>query len=170
MIYSIGTSNRSLPEFLNELQKRGVTQLIDVRSSPYSRFPWFSRPKIEQWGPRAGLMYRFEGQVLGGNAGMALDDPRYVDALDRVLAASSREPIAIMCAEGDPAQCHRTWSVAASLLIRFGVVVRSILRDGGEEHVTETLTRVSSARMPPVIASRLAASFEGLGAAEGPEA
>ena len=152
MIYSIGTSNRPLTEFLSELQKRGVTQLIDVRSSPYSRFPWFSQPKIEQWAPRAGLMYRWEGEILGGNAGIALDDPRYLDALDRMLAAASRERIVIMCAEGDPAKCHRTWDIGASLLVRFGILVRSVLRDGGEEDVTETLRRVRPTLVSPMLA------------------
>lgn len=157
MIYSIGTSNRPLTAFLSELEKRGVTQLIDVRSSPYSRFPWFSRPKIEQWAPRAGLMYRWEGEILGGNAGIALDDPRYLDALDRVLSAASRERIAIMCAEGDPAQCHRTWDIGASLLASFGVVVRSILRDGSDEDVNCSLQRVPRHRLSPWVAETLRA-------------
>lgn len=97
-------------------------------------------------------MYRFEGEVLGGNAGIALDDPCYLDALERLLAAASRERIVIMCAEGDPAQCHRTWDIGASLVARFGVQVWSVLRDGGEEDATETLRRVRPALVSPILA------------------
>lgn len=147
MLFTIGTSNRGLPEFLAELAKRGITGLVDVRSSPYSRVPWFNAGQIERWSERAGIHYRREGDVLGGRTTIPLDDPTYIDALDRVLAGACREPTAIFCAEGDPTQCHRTWDVAASLLIRHGVVARSILRDGREEDVTATLARCAPASL-----------------------
>lgn len=150
MIYTIGYSTRTLPEFLHELERRGVTQLWDVRSSPYSRNAPFNAPQIERWAAAAGIFYRQAGDVLGGRADMELDDPFYLEMLDRLLDASSREPLAIMCAEGDPAQCHRTWDIGASLLVRYGVVARSILRDGREEDLTDTLRRVPTSRYAPL--------------------
>ena len=145
MIYTLGTSNRSLSEFFHELRLREITYLIDVRSSPYSsRFPWFNRQQIEWRAEHQGRMYRWEGAVLGGRSEMPLDHPNYIAVLDRMLSAAGRENVAIFCAEGDPADCHRTWSVAASLLARYGVVAKSILRDGREEDVTDSLRRVAS--------------------------
>ena len=142
MIFTIGTSNRSLPEFLHELEKRGITYLVDVRSSPYSRSPWFNRGRIENWSEQASVHYRWEGKILGGRSEIPVDDLAYIEAIERIIDASCRERVAIFCAEGDPAQCHRSWDVGASLLVRYGVVARSILRDGREEDITVTLRRV----------------------------
>ena len=147
MLFTIGTSNRSLPEFLAELQKRSITNLIDVRSSPYSRLPWFNANQIEKWSEQAGMFYRSEGAALGGHTEILPDDRSYQQALERVLASSAREPTVIFCAEGDPAQCHRTWEVAAALLVQHGVMAKSILRDGREEDVIVTLGRVSSGKI-----------------------
>lgn len=155
MIFTIGYSTRTLPEFLNELGRRGITQLWDVRSSPWSRNVPFCANQIERWAERGGIMYRQCGNVLGGRTEICLDDPRYIAALERLLDAACREPIVIMCAEGDPAQCHRTYDVGASLLVRRGVVARSILRNGHEEDLTNTLARVQSGRMTPEIRSLL---------------
>jgi uncharacterized protein (DUF488 family) len=155
VIYSIGYSTRTLPEFLQELERRGITCLIDVRSSPWSRNQPFNANQIERWSEKAGLMYRQAGDILGGMADMALDDPAYLAALDRITTASCREPVAIMCSEGDPAKCHRSWDVGASLLVRWGVVTRSILRDGREEDITATLRRVIPSRIKPEIREAL---------------
>lgn len=88
MIFTIGTSNRSLSEFLWELSKRDVTQIIDLRSSPFSRAPWFNAGQIERWSAQAGIFYRREGAVLGGRSDVSVDDPSYLAALDRLLNAS----------------------------------------------------------------------------------
>lgn len=71
MIWTIGYSNRSLPEFLHELGRRGITQIIDVRSSPWSRNAAFNASQIEKWSEQIGIMYRQEGLVLGGRTEMA---------------------------------------------------------------------------------------------------
>lgn len=149
MIYSIGYSNRSLHEFIAELRRRNISQLWDVRSSLRSRNVPFNASQITHWAERAGVFYRPCGEVLGGQSRIALNDPRYVQLLDELVEAGCREPLAIMCAEGDPTLCHRTWDIGASLLVTHGIITRSILRDGREENITETLTRVPVARIPP---------------------
>ena len=151
MIWTIGYSNRSLPEFLHELQSRGITQLTDVRSSPWSRYPAFNANQIASWSDREGILYRQEGAALGGRAEIGLDHPDYIAALDRIIDAARREPLVLMCSEGDPAQCHRTWDIGASLLARYGLIVRNIKRDGTDEAVTETLTRVRISQITPEI-------------------
>ena len=161
MIYTIGYSNRTLPEFLIELERRGIAQIIDVRSSPWSRNAAFNANQIEQWSGRAGIMYRQCGEVLGGRAETALDHPDYLAALDRILDAACREPLVIMCAEGDPTQCHRTWSVGASLLVRHSVPMRSINRDGTDEAITDTLGRVPTRMFEPQIRKALDAKLVG---------
>ncbi|WP_181560740.1 MULTISPECIES: DUF488 domain-containing protein [unclassified Sphingobium] len=151
MIFSIGYSNRSLCEFLYEVERRCITQLWDVRSSPWSRNTHFNASQIERWACKAGIMYRREGEILGGMRDVCLRDPRYLEALVRLLDASGREHIAIMCAEGDPEHCHRTWDIAASLLVRWGVVVKSVRRDGRNEDSTSSLARVRKRHFDPAI-------------------
>lgn len=142
MIFTLGTSNRSLPEFLGELQIRSITQLIDVRSVPYSRLPWFNAPRIERWASRAGIMYRQEGKALGGASAESIGSDAYNAALQRIVDAALTEQIAIFCAEGAPEQCHRSYSVGAALLALLGVRSINILRDGTEEDILRTLSRV----------------------------
>ena len=159
MIFTIGTSNRTLGEFLQELERRQITVLIDVRSSPYSRLPWFNRGQIEKWAEHQGCMYKHEGGILGGRSETSVDHPDYLAALDRILSGAGRENIAIFCAEGDPAACHRSWDVGASLLVRHGVIARSILRDGREEDVTDTLRRVPPANISACIAGQVSSAL-----------
>lgn len=142
MIYTIGTSNRSLPEFTFELQKRGINHMVDVRSSPYSRLPWFNAPQITRWAERAGIMYRQEGEVLGGRSSERMDGPRYRAALDRLVHSARNESVAIFCAEGKPEDCHRCFEVGAALLSFDGVISVNILRNGNDEDIRETLKRV----------------------------
>jgi uncharacterized protein (DUF488 family) len=160
MIYTIGYSTRSLPEFLKELDQRGITHLVDVRSSPWSRNAPFNADQIERWSERASIMYRRSGDILGGTSDVPLDSPLYLSELERIVDTSCREPVAIMCAEGDPAQCHRTWDVGASLLIRWGVVARSILRNSREEDITVTLQRVTANRMQPEVRAAINAQLD----------
>jgi uncharacterized protein (DUF488 family) len=157
MIFTIGYSNRSQPEFLSELQKRQITQLWDVRSSPWSRNAAFNGPQIERWAENAGIMYRQCGDTFGGRAGISLDAAEYVSLLESLIAHARNEHLAIMCAEGEPAQCHRSWDVGASLLVRWGVVAHSILRDGREEDITTTLRRIIPSRIKPEIREAIAA-------------
>lgn len=145
MIFTIGYSDRSLPNFVEELTRRGITQLVDVRSKPWSRNAAFNATQIERWSSREGILYRRAGEILGGQSSVAIDDPLYLDAIANILEAATREPVAVMCAEGEPERCHRTWDIGASLLLHWGVVSKSIRRDGRVEDVTASLARVRRA-------------------------
>jgi len=98
---------------------------------------------IERWAERASIYYRYEGTVLGGRSNLGIDHPRYIEALDRIVDASTRERVAIFCAEGDPRDCHRSFDISAALLVRVGVVVRHIRRDDTLENSTATFARTN---------------------------
>lgn len=115
----------------------------------------FNANQIERWAERGGIHYRQADDVLGGRTEIALGDPRYLAALDRLLGAACREPLVIMCAEGRPEDCHRTTDIAASLLAWFGVIVCSTLRDGSDEDVTGIFQRVPASRFAPEIRAML---------------
>ena len=155
MIYTIGYSNRSLSEFLNELTSRGISQLWDVRSSPWSRNAAFNASKINQWSESAGIFYRQCGPIFGGRSEVALDDPIYLDLLNQLLIAAKRDAVAVMCAEGDPAKCHRSWAIGASLFFKRNMSVTSILRDGTTEDIGATIQRIKRSDFTPAILSTI---------------
>ena len=151
MIYTIGYSTRTLPEFLRELEKYGITKIIDVRSRPWSRNASFSANQIERWSSSAGILYLQLGCILGGSADIALEDARYQSALKTVVNSAKAENIALFCAEGDPALCHRVWDVGASLLFHHGVSSINILRSGNLERIETTIRRVRRSNFSPSI-------------------
>lgn len=155
MIYTIGYSNRSLPEFLHELTSRGVTQLWDVRSSPWSRNAPFNATQIANWSDRADIYYRQCGAILGGQSEIAVNDTAYCELLNQLTATAKRNNVAIMCAEGDPALCHRSWDIGASLFVNWQVSVTCILRDGTNEDIGTTLNRIRRSNFSPTILAAL---------------
>ncbi len=155
MIFTIGYSNRNLPEFLHELSSRGVRQLWDVRSSPWSRNASFNASQITKWSERASIYYRQCGEVLGGRSEIAVDDPIYIDLLSQLITTAKRDIVAVMCAEGDPALCHRSWDIGASLFVNSQVNVTSILRDGTNEDIGTTLNRIRRGNFSPAILAAL---------------
>ena len=154
-VLTIGHSNHSLEAFVALLQQHGVTALADVRSAPYSRFnPHFNRKALHDSLPAIGIRYVFLGRALGGRP----DDPSCYDqgrvrydrlahtslfreGLERVVEGAGRERIALMCAEKEPLDCHRTILVGRSLVER-GVGVAHILADGSLEPHDETMDRL----------------------------
>jgi len=151
VIFTIGTSDRTLAAFGDELAKRNIRHLIDVRSSPRSRYAHFNSDQMERWAERGGVFYRWAGDVLGGRSEIEFDDDRYTDALGLIVQAANREPVAIFCAEGDPRECHRSYEIGATLLVRFGIEAVNIRRDGSDQTVTNTLALTKPVLIPEAI-------------------
>ena len=157
-IFTIGHSNHTLEAFLTLLAKHRITAVADVRSAPYSRFrPHFNRKALEASLDARGIRYAFFGRELGGRP----DDPAcyeggrvdYVrvaatrgfrDGIARVIDAASRHRIALMCAEKEPLDCHRTLLVARALDAT-GATVEHILADGALEPHGRAMDRLLAA-------------------------
>lgn len=143
MIYTVGHSNHPLAHFLQLLQGQGVTLLADVRSTPYSRFnPQFRRDSLAAALNDNGIEYLFLGEELGARSkdpscyedgrvsyGKLAATELFRQGIDRLLAAAKTHTVAIMCAEKDPLDCHRTILVAREL-VRRGESVAHILATG----------------------------------------
>lgn len=146
MIYTVGHSNHPITHFLKLLQGQGVALLADVRSTPYSRFnPQFRRDALAEALTRQGIEYLFLGEELGARSKdrSCYDDGRvsyrklaatelFRQGIDRLLTAVKSQTVAIMCAEKDPLDCHRTILVARELVKR-GESVAHILASGEVE-------------------------------------
>jgi len=155
VIFTIGHSNHSLEAFVELLQQHGVTAIADVRSSPFSRFnPQFNKDALARNLKSLGIDYVFLGRELGARS----DDPSCYEGgrvsyarlartelfragLERVVRGSREHRIALMCAEKEPLECHRTLLVAR-VLADGGTLVEHILADGTVEQHEETLRRL----------------------------
>ena len=137
-IYTIGHSNHEPEVFVALLRQHGIELVIDVRSSPYSRYvPQANRETLARTLEAEGINYRWDGDRLGGKPDGEVADydvlrasAPFQDGIRALLAASDEQPTAIMCAEGDHRRCHRHKLITPALLDR-EAQVQHIQPDGG---------------------------------------
>lgn len=155
-ILTIGHSTHSLAHMVGLLKAHGVTAVADVRSSPFSRtMPEMSRHALVRGLKAAGIEYTFLGDELGGRskfAGDYDDDGRvrydrmarsasFARGLDRVLDGAKHYAIALLCAEKEPLECHRSLLIARPLEQR-GATVAHIHPDGHVEPNGDAMKRL----------------------------
>lgn len=120
-LFTIGHSTHGISKFLDLLKMHAIEVLADVRSRPYSRFPWFCRPALEKELRAHGIRYVFLGDEFGARReeracyiglradyGLIAKTPAYQSGLARLRTGVSRFRVALVCAEWDPLDCHRT--------------------------------------------------------------
>ncbi len=154
-IYTIGHSNHSIEKFINLLKQHDITAVADVRSTPYSRYnPQFNREDLAKSLKKAGIAYSFLGKEFGarpeereyykdGRADFDKMSQRqeFIEGIERVRKGIAKHKVALMCAEKDPLDCHRTILVSRNLKAhRFQV--EHILSDGNVEEHGKTETRL----------------------------
>jgi uncharacterized protein (DUF488 family) len=146
-LLTVGHSNRSLDELLTLLTTHGVVAVADVRRHPASRrHPHFAGPALERSLRDAAIDYVHIPE-LGGMRDPRADSPHtalaegafrgYADhmasdefarGVERLLELAAARLTAAMCAEADPAHCHR--SLLADALLARGHAVAHIVDDG----------------------------------------
>lgn len=145
-IHSIGHSNHPIERFVGLLQAAGIRRLADIRSVPASRFcPQFNGKALAASLAQAGIGYVWLGDRLGGKpkdpALLRAGKPDYAkisasapfrDGIEELIALAADVPLAMMCAERAPLDCHRAHLVAPALVER-GVEVLHLLHDGGTQ-------------------------------------
>jgi uncharacterized protein (DUF488 family) len=143
-VLTIGHSNHSIERFLELLALYSVQVVADVRSSPYSKYATqFDRESLVEAVRPAGFQYVYLGSELGGRP----RGDQYYDAAghvlyDKVVESSGFQQgllrlenglrqyvVAALCAEEDPAGCHRRLLVGRVLGER-GIAVAHIRGDG----------------------------------------
>lgn len=154
-VYTIGHSKHTLGEFAGLLKQHGVTALADVRSAPFSRFhPQFNKDALARELKARGIKYVFLGRELGARSDdrSCYENGRVQYArlartelfrlgIARVRRGADEHRIALMCAEKEPLECHRTLLVARALDEQ-GVEVMHILGDGRLESHRDAMERL----------------------------
>ena len=160
-IYTIGYGNRTVDELVAILQQYGIHYLIDVRSSPYSRFkPEFGKEALDQALRPHAIRYVFLGQELGGRPtdpdcfveGKVDYDrvrvkPFYQAGIERVHTAWQKQlPVVLMCSELRPQECHRA-KLIGETLTSLGLPVQHIDENGQLKPHAEVIAELTSGQL-----------------------
>ncbi len=154
-VFTLGHSNHGIEHFLSLLQTHRIEVLADVRSTPFSRFnPQYNRQRLEASLKECGIDYLFLGQELGARSSDpgCYEDGRvsyeklartelFKRGLRRVVDESMSKRVALMCAEREPLDCHRTILVTRELE-KEGVPVVHIRADGATETHRQVMERL----------------------------
>ncbi|UTW44640.1 DUF488 domain-containing protein [bacterium SCSIO 12696] len=145
-LYSIGYATKPLDTFLEQLAANRIAAVADVRSVPYSkRFYDYHREALQATLRARGIYYIYMGEELGPRS---KDDNHYDNCgqvqFDRLMTSALFQKgierlqnglskglnIALLCAEKDPAECHRSLLVGYYLKSRLALEVTHIGHHG----------------------------------------
>ena len=124
-VYTAGYEGRSVDAFFNDLLKRGIHVLVDVRANPVSRKYGFSGLRLSEFCKKLGLEYYpvpslgIPGSARAGLNGFASYQrllSRYEQVLlrerstevQRVGRLMRGQPSVLVCVEKDVRCCHRS--------------------------------------------------------------
>lgn len=144
-IYTIGHSNHKIDDFMKLLKKHAVNCIVDVRSDPFSKHhPQFNKDNLERALKEEKIEYlhfgkefgarRTEKELLGYNGKVDFEKVRNTEEFKKGVERLKKGiekgfVIALLCAEKDPAECHRFALVSVGL-VEAGFTVEHILADG----------------------------------------
>ncbi|HZZ95263.1 MAG TPA: DUF488 domain-containing protein [Usitatibacter sp.] len=154
-VFSVGHSTLPVESFIRLLKRHGISAVADVRSFPYSKHnPQFNKESLAEALSTSGIKYVFLGRELGARTD---DKSCYQDGrvqydrlaqtagfsagIERVERGAHEHRIALMCAEREPLECHRTLLVSRALAGR-GIRVLHILSDGRLESHDDAMERL----------------------------
>ncbi len=144
-LFTIGHSQHTPDKFVSLLKKYNVNYVLDVRSTPYSKYAeQFNKENIFLLLKKVGIQYSFMGKFFGArptelslySAEGYLDfekvaqSERFNKGMQSVILGLERgNRIALMCTEKDPIDCHRAIMVSRSF-DKNGIKVSHILSNG----------------------------------------
>lgn len=112
-IYTLGTSNRSIEEFLEILKAYQIKTVIDVRRWPTSKwFEHFKKENLEKILAENSIEY-FHFEKLGGYRAGGYEEytktKDFKEVLKELIKITKAKPTVIICAEKLPWKCHRAY-------------------------------------------------------------
>jgi uncharacterized protein (DUF488 family) len=145
LLVSVGYAGRELRDFGAALQAHKIRVLVDVRLTPLSRKPGFSKNSLAAYLQTIGIAYQHE-PLLGNprDNRAAFGDPmtiadgrrRYRDrlraksritALSELVGLTEQGPVAVLCVEREEDECHRSVIIDAALKMRPAMRVHAIV-------------------------------------------
>ena len=163
-LYTIGYAGKDIDSFISCLKEHGITCLVDVRSSPFSKtFPDFDKPRLKETLKKEGILYAHFGEEFGARRvekeaysivhSLKGEQMEQVDfqkvynleafqkGVNRILDALKQGyRICFMCSEKHPVDCHRFWMVGYyfyTLTMSFDIV--NIISSGVTQSVLDVI-------------------------------
>ncbi|MBI5191250.1 MAG: DUF488 domain-containing protein [Nitrospirae bacterium] len=128
MIYTIGYGGmKNVDQLIKIMDDKDITRLIDVRTVPRAWCNAFSKPALQD---KLGERYEWLGFKLGGLYEIK------EDAIAELSRRHQGERLLLMCAEKDPASCHRHQQIARRLL-KYGVIAVHLI--GKQEYPADQM-------------------------------
>lgn len=164
-LFSIGHGNKTAEEFINELNSFSIQYLIDVRSSPFSKWaPHFNHGVIEQLLKSNSIRYLYWGDSIGGRPinddcyddegffdyKKMADVPEFKKGLQRLIDANAGGyKVAVMCSESDPSQCHRSKLIGRELLSGYSIEMYHIIAPNKIKSEEDIITELTNGAWDP---------------------
>jgi len=160
-IFSVGYGNRSFEAFSQLLNENGIKYLIDVRTSPYSKFnPDFTRDVLEKKLQTINIRYVYMGDLIGGlprdrdcysdekvDYDKCRNNGTFITGITRLITALEKQlTIAIMCSEGKPHECHRS-KLLGEMLKERGIELLHIDEEDRIVTQTEVMDRITKGQL-----------------------
>lgn len=144
LCHTVGHSVYSIEEFITLLKQNGINCIIDVRSSPYSKFAsQYNREILNNELKKVGILYLFMGDSLGAryeDKSLLFPDGKvdfekvresqgFQGGIGRVIDGLQKGySVSLMCSEKDPFDCHR-FVLVSKALQEAGVDIQHITPD-----------------------------------------
>lgn len=155
IIHTIGYAAHTIESFIEALRNFNISAVADVRSQPYSRFkPEFNRENLKITLNKNKIEYVFLGDNIGarikssecyvnGHADYTSISKNHLfqEGIERLLNGMEKYSIALMCAEKDPINCHRTILICKELK-KYKIRISHIIDANTAEDHTETEYRL----------------------------
>jgi len=141
-VYTIGHSTHPIETFIELLEIQQINCVIDVRSTPYSKYnPQYNKELLQKSLFQHEILYAHFGKEFGARH----TSPSLVDSMGRVIFDKVRASegfqqgvarledaldqgyhVALMCSEKEPLNCHR-FSMISYYLVKKGFDVFHIM-------------------------------------------
>jgi uncharacterized protein (DUF488 family) len=136
-LVGVGYQGCQLDGFVAELVAQRVRRLVDVRLTPISRKPGFSKTRLREAVESAGITYEHQrelGNPKDNRPSFTADEsqlelaramyrsllraPGPAEAVHRLVDLARRERVALLCFEADQSRCHRDLILAEAEQLR----------------------------------------------------
>jgi len=164
-LYTIGHSIYEPQDFVSLLKKNNINTIVDVRSTPYSRFAsQYNREILKHYLKENKICYIFMGDLLGAryeDENLLFDDGKVnfkkvqeiksfqdgVTRLDKGITKGYN--ISLMCSEKEAFDCHR-FGLISEFLNKIEIDVKHIYPDKvvSQEELEQLLLKKYSKKLP----------------------
>ena len=148
-IYTIGHSTQEIKEFIKLLKENKIEVVIDVRSTPYSKYaPNFNKKEFNKTLLESNIIYKYLGNKVGGkhkhkkyyyadgtiNYDLLAKTPKFKEGMNDIIKITKKYNAILMCSEENPYYCHRHHLISPKLQ-EHGFKVIHIRKNGNQEQI-----------------------------------